>query len=147
DVGLQAVDGQDDPARPGPQPLQPAVVAEGHRQQLVVAVQQVGDGALADGQPAAGAVGVDRGHRAAKGVAEGADQGDDVEPELVAGQGEAALGLGAVGPVVGGAAGVAAAADGEVQPGEAVQGGDGAAVGVIRPQQSAAVRAVLAQGL
>jgi hypothetical protein len=61
------------------------------------------------------------------------------------GQGEAALGLGAVGPVVGRAVGVAAAADGEVEPRQPSQSGDGSPVGVIRPQALAAVRALTAQ--
>ena len=54
---------------------------------------------------------VDLGDAAVLGVAEASDQGDDVEAELVVGQGEAALGLGAVGAAVAGAVGVVAAAD------------------------------------
>ena len=46
DVGLQAVDGQDDPPLLLKQAVEPTVVGEGDGQQLVVAVQEVGDGAL-----------------------------------------------------------------------------------------------------
>ena len=52
-------------------------------QQLVVAVQQVGDAADADRHAAADQLGVDLGDAAVLGVAEAADQGDDVEAELV----------------------------------------------------------------
>ena len=71
---------------------------------------------------AAGQLGMDLGDAAVLGVAQGADQGDDVEAELVLGQGEAALGLGAVGDGVAGAVRVAAAADLEPEADRAVAG-------------------------
>ena len=53
DVGLQAVDGQDDAALGAQQRLQPLGIGRGQGPQLIVAVQQVGDGALGDDHPAA----------------------------------------------------------------------------------------------
>ena len=125
DVGLQAVDGQDHPAGGRRHPPQPLGVGEREGQQLVVAVQQVGDGAEAERHAAAGQVGVDLGDAAVLGVPQGADQGDDVEAELVLGQGEAALLLGAERDARSGGSGVMAAADLEAEPDGAVQGGDG----------------------
>ena len=63
-------------------------------QQLVVAVQEVADAARADRHAAAGQLGVDLRDAAVLGMAESADQGDDVEAELVLGQGEPPLLLG-----------------------------------------------------
>ena len=62
------------------------------------------------------------------GMAEAADQGDDIEAELVVGQGEEGFGFGAVGAVVAGAVRVGAAAELQGQAGDGVEGGDGAAI-------------------
>ena len=104
-------------------------------QQLVVAVQQVADAARADRHAAADQLGVDLRDAAVLGVAEPADQGDDVEAELVLRQGEAPLLLGPEAGPMAGAVGVAAAADLEPQPDEAVEGGDGAPGLVGRPER------------
>ena len=77
---------------------------------------------------------MDLGDAAVFGVAEAADQGEDVEAELVVGQGEVGLGLGAVGPVEAATGRVGAAADVQGQAGDGVQGGDGAEVGVVGPE-------------
>ena len=114
------------------------VSAQREGQQLVVAVQQVGDGAGADGHAAADQLGMDLGDAAVLGVPQGADRGDDVEAELVLGQGEAALLLGAERDAVAGAVGVAAAADLEPEPDGAVQGGDGPLGLVGGPERPAA---------
>ena len=74
DVGLQAVDGQDDAALRAEQRAQPLGVGGGQGPQLIVAVQQVGDGALGDDDPAAGQLAVDLGDAAVFGIAEPADQ-------------------------------------------------------------------------
>ena len=63
--------------------LQPAVVGQGDGEQFVVPVEQVGDGPLGHGHPAADEVGADLGDGPVLGVPEAADEGDDVEPELV----------------------------------------------------------------
>ena len=64
-----------------------------------------------DGQAAAAQGLVDLGDAAVSGVAEGADQGDDVEAEFVLGQGVEALRFGPVGLAVAAAVAVVAAAD------------------------------------
>ena len=95
---------------------------------------------------AAGQFLVDLGDAAVLGVAEAADQGQDVEAELVVGQGEVGLGLGAVGPVVAGAVGVGAAADAQGEADDAVEGGDGAVFAVGGPKEMTALRAVSGDG-
>ncbi len=147
DVGLQAVDGQDDAALRGQQPAQAAGVGQGDGQQFVVALQEVGDRPLGDGQAPGDQVLVDLGDGAVLGVAEGAEVGDDVQAELVLGQGVAALGLGPVGLQVAWAVGGVAAADVEHQPCQAQQGDDGAVVPVVGPHPSVAGGAVLVQGV
>jgi hypothetical protein len=96
-VGLQAVKGQDDPALPGEEPLQARGVGQRGREQLVGAVEQVGDGALRDRHTAAAQRRVDLGHGAVLVVAQCADQRDHVEAELVLGERPGGFGLGPVG--------------------------------------------------
>jgi site-specific DNA recombinase len=114
DVGLEAVDGQDDPTGLGRDPAQPLGVGAGQGEQFVVAVQEIGDGSLGDDDAAASQFGVDLGDAAVLGVAESADRGDDVEAELVVGQGEATLLLGPQTDATALAVGVAAGAELEV---------------------------------
>ena len=71
---------------------------------------------------------MDLGDAAVLGMAEPADQGHDIEAELVIGQGEVGLGLGPVGSEEAGAVGIGAASDRQGQPEDAVEGGDGAEV-------------------
>ena len=115
-----------------------AVSDSDERQQLVVAVQQVADAADADRHAAADQLGVDLRDAAVLGVAEPADQGDDVEAELVLRQGEAPLLLGAEAGLVAGAVGVAAAADLEAQADQPLQGDDGALGRGGRPERPGA---------
>jgi hypothetical protein len=68
---------------------------------------------------------MDLGDAAVLGMPQGADGGDDVEAELVLGQGEAALLLGPQRDGVAGAVRVATASDLEPEPDRAGQGGDG----------------------
>ena len=130
DIGLQSVDGQDDAALVAQQGLQPLGVGGRQGPELVVAVQEVGDGALSDDQAAAGQFPMDLGDAAVLGVAEPTDQGHDVEAEFVIGQGEMGLGLGPVGAEEAGAIEVVTASDGQGQAEDAIEGGDGAEVGV-----------------
>ena len=125
DVGLEAVDGQDHPAGGRRDPPQPPGVGEREGQQLVVAVQEVGDGAEADGHAAADQLGMDLRDAAVLGVAQGADQGDDVEAELVLRQGEAPLLLGAERDGVAGAERGRGSGGPGAGAGRALQGGDG----------------------
>ena len=73
DIGLQAVDGQDDAALRAQQRLQPLGIGRGQGPQFIVAVQEVGDGARGDDDPAAGQLAVDLGDAAVLGMAESAD--------------------------------------------------------------------------
>src|SRR3954464_10485349 len=73
DVGLQAVDGQDDAALVAQQRREPLGVGGGQGAEFVIAVQQVGDGADGDDDAAAGQRAVDLGDAAVLGVAEAAD--------------------------------------------------------------------------
>ena len=59
DIGLQAVDGQDHAARGRRHPTEASGVGEREGQQLVIAVQQVGDAPDADRHAASGQLGVD----------------------------------------------------------------------------------------
>ena len=128
DIGLQPIDGQDDATLVAQQRSQPLGVGRGQRPELVVAVQEVGDRALSDDQTAAGQFPVDLGDAAVLGMAEPTDQGHDVEPEFVIGQGEMGLGLGPVGAEEAGAIGIVTASDGQGQVEDAIEGGDGAEV-------------------
>jgi site-specific DNA recombinase len=127
DVRLQPVDRRDHLTGRGRDPPQPPGARAGQGQQLVVAVQEVGDAPQADRHAAAGQLGVDLRHAAALGMPKGADQGDDVEAELVLGQDQPALLLGPQRRAEPSAAAVAAAADLEAQADQPVEGGDGAA--------------------
>ena len=93
---------------------------------------------MQSGHAAAGQLGVDLGDAAVLGMPQGADQGDDVEAELVLGQGVAALLLGSERDVMAGAAGIATAADLEAEPDGAVEGGDGALADVGGPERPTA---------
>lgn len=74
-------------------------------------------------------------------VTEVADEGDDVEPELVVREGQAALGLGPVGLTNRRAVVVAAATDGEVESRDASESGEGAPIGVVGAEVATAVQA------
>src|SRR5206468_2917451 len=116
------------------------------RPQLVVAVQEVAGAADTDRHAAAAQLGVDPGGAAMPGMPRGADRGDDVAPEFVPRPGEGPLpGRPEAGPVPG-ALGVAAAADLEPEPDEAVQGHDGPPGRVGRPEPPPAGGAVAGVG-
>jgi hypothetical protein len=85
---------------------------------------------------------MDLGHAAVFGIAETADEGDDIEAEFVVGQGEVRFRLGSVRAVVAGAVGVGTASDVEGQSGDGVQSGDGAVVGVVKSEALVALGAL-----
>jgi hypothetical protein len=95
---------------------------------------ELGHGVDATVQAAAAEGLVDLGDAAVLAVAEVSDQGDDVEAELVLGQGIAALGFGAVRLTVTSAVGVVAAPDVEGESEQSGEGSDGAPVLVVGPQ-------------
>src|SRR5262249_20933425 len=119
----------------------------GQGQQLVAAVQQVGDGTRGQDDAARRQGLVDLRHGAVLGVAEGADVGHDVQAELVVGQGQASLGLGPAGGEGAAAAAAVAAADEQVEAADAVEGGDAAAVAVVGGQAVSAGGAGAGEGL
>ena len=111
DIRLEAIERQDHPALPDQGRPQPVVVGQRGRHELIVAVEQVGDAAKADGHAPADELGVDFGDAAVLGVAESADEGDDVEAELVLRQDQPPLLLGPSWHAEPLAAAIAAAAD------------------------------------
>src|SRR4051794_10818772 len=110
------------PRWPRKYPPQPARVGQAGGEQLVVAVQQVGNAPLGDLQPAPAQGGVDFRHTAVVAVAQHPDQGDNVEAELLLRQRQRALRLRPIGDVKARAARVLAAADPQPQPHPAGQG-------------------------
>jgi hypothetical protein len=76
------------------------------------------------------------------GVAQGADQRDEIQAELVLGQSESPLGLGSQGPSEAGAIPVATASDLDGHADGPVAGDDGAAVGVGGPEGQSTFGAV-----
>jgi hypothetical protein len=147
DIRLQPVERQDRSPLPGQNAAQAVIVGERGRDQLVVAVEQVGDRALRDRHPALAQAAVDLGHAAMLAVAPGADQRDDVEAELVLRQHDGPLGFRPVGPVVAGAGRVLAAADAQPQADQARERGHRVPVVVAVAQPAAAGRAGPVNGL
>jgi hypothetical protein len=92
----------------------------------------------ADRHAASGQLGMDLGDAAVLGMPRGADGGDDVEAELVLGQGDPALPLGAERDTAARAMGVATPPDPEAKPGRAGEGGDGSLGLVGGPERPAA---------
>jgi hypothetical protein len=74
---------------------------------------------------------VDRGEAAVLSRTEPADPRPHVEAELVMGQGEVGLGLGPMRAEEAGTLGIGTASDGEREPDDAIEGGDGAEVVII----------------
>ena len=141
DVRLEAVDRQDHaPGRPG-QATDAAGVGHGQGEQLVVAVQEAGDAADADGHAATCQLGVDLRDAAVPGVPQRPDQGDDVQAELVLRQGEAALLLRPERGAMARAGAVTAAPDLDGEADQALRGGDDAVALVRGPERPAAGRA------
>ena len=124
-VGLEPVDGQDHPAGLGRDRLEPGGVRARQGRQFVVAIQGVADVPLADCDAAADQLGVDLRDAAVLGVAGSADQGDDVEAALVLRQDIPPLRLGSEANAMARALRVAAAADLEPEPDQALEGDDG----------------------
>ncbi len=127
--------------------MQAVTVGRGQGAQLVVAVQEVADGAWGDGDAPAGQLLVDLGEAAMLGVTQSPYRGQHVEAKLVVGQGQEGLGFGMEGAMKGGTVGVGGAAYVHRQSPDGVEGGDGAAVGVRGPEDVVAFRAMRGDGL
>ena len=121
--------------------MQPLAVSRGQSAQLIVAVQEIADGAQSDGNAAARQLLVDLGDTAMLGVAEASDQGQDIEAELVVRQGQEGFRFRPTGAVVAQAVRVGAAANAQSESGDGVECGDGTVFAVGCPQEMAALRA------
>src|ERR671929_361600 len=128
DIGLQPIQGQEHPALASQNGSQPLIVAQRHGQQLLVALQQVGDAALADHHAPLAQGAVDLRHAAVLAMAKRAHARDHVQGELMLGERNGAFRLGPMGAVALRAGGALATADLEAQPHRPVQGDHGAAV-------------------
>src|SRR5438270_5170410 len=111
-------------------------IGQGQGEQLIIAVQQVGDAPLADGHSSASQLAMDLGDAAVLGVAERADGGNEVESELALWQCDPTLRLGSHRSAEGRTVGGAAAADLDSQPEGATESDDGAVVGIGGPEWS-----------
>ena len=145
DIGLQAVDGQDHAAFALGHPPEAVGVGQRQGEQFIVPVEQVGHAALTDGHATADHLGVDLGDAAVLGVAQGADQRDEVQAELVLGQDETPFGLRSQGPPVPRAVGLPAAADLDDKSDGPVESDHRAAIGVGGPKRRATLRAARGQ--
>src|SRR5205823_7569315 len=134
DIGLHAIDRQDDAALDAGHVPEAFGIGQGQGEQLIIAVQQVGDTPLADGHSSAGQLPIDLGDTAMVGVAERADGGHDVESELALGQCDPTLRLGPHRSAAARTVGGAAAPDLDRQPEGAAESDDGAVVGIGSPE-------------
>ncbi len=78
DIRLQPIERQNDPALRGQEVLQGAALHQPGGQQFIIAVEQVGDAALRNGDTPGREVGVDLGHAAMLAVAQSPDQRHDI---------------------------------------------------------------------
>ena len=132
--GLEPVDGQDDPALLLEALLEPGLVREAQGEQLVVAFQQIGDGALGDSNLALAQHPMDFQDAAMLTVAQGADERDDVKPKFAVGQGPPAFLFGANRLTVVRTLPVMATADAQGEAADIVEGGDGPSRVVASPE-------------
>ena len=146
DIRLQAVESQDDPALPGQEPPQAMAVGQGGREELVIAVEQIGDAALCDHHASLAQGGVDLRDGAVVAMTQGSNERHDVKAERVLGQRQSALSLGPIRPVVARTRDALAAADLQVQAHSARERHQGAAVLVADPHRAAAGRAEATHG-
>jgi hypothetical protein len=94
DIRLHAVDGHDDRAVLAEGRGQTLAVGGRQRAQFIVAAEEGRDGAFGEDNVAAREVLVNFGDAAVVGVAQGTDEGQDVEAKLVAWEGDSAFSLG-----------------------------------------------------
>jgi hypothetical protein len=96
-VGLEAIEGQDDPAVGRGKAPQATGIWEREAEQVIIALQEVGDGAWGHGHPTVAHGMMDCGATAVVGIALAPHEGHDIEAELGLGQGEAAFGFRPIG--------------------------------------------------
>ncbi len=154
DVGLQAIERQDDLLLVAQALAQAPLVAQPERDEFLIALDQMRHRALGDREPAGQQLLMDLGHAAVLGEAQRADQGDDVQAELAVRQRPAALLLRPVRPAIPGTGWLATQPHHQGQGVEPVEGSDGAPAVVGDVRRAAAVRtaalvgfeAILARG-
>ena len=122
DVGLEAVDGQDHPAGRRRSPAGGVRVGAATGQEFIVTVQEIGDGAEAEGHVAAGEFGMDLGDAPALGMPQGPTRAMTSRPNSWSGRANRASASGRRGVGAAGAGMVVAAADVEPEPDPAAPG-------------------------
>jgi hypothetical protein len=147
DIRLQSVKSQDHATLPRQRGAQAIIVAKRGRDELIVAVEQMGDRAFRDRHAPLAQAAVDLGHAAVLAVAQGTDQRDHLKAELVLRQHDGTLGFRPVGLVITRAARVLAAADLQAQADQARERGHRVPVVVAVAQPTTAGQAVLAECL
>ena len=75
------------------------------------------------------------------GIAQAADEGDNIESELVVWQCEGAFDFGTIRPFMGRASGEVAATNGEIEPSDTGERVEGPVVGIVGPKMAATVQA------
>lgn len=96
-VGLQAVEGHEDPALGRGDAVETIGILEGEAEQFIITLQEVGDCTLGHRDPVVDQGLMDLRDAAVLRIASSAHKGDDIEAELVLGQGQAAFGFRAIG--------------------------------------------------
>jgi hypothetical protein len=122
--------------------MQPLAVCGGQGTEFVVAVEEVADRAQGDGDATARQLLVDLGDAAMLSMTKASDECQDVEAELVVGQGQEGLGFRATGATVARTVGVWTATNEQGEAGSGVEGGDGAVLALGGPKEMTAFRAV-----
>jgi hypothetical protein len=85
DIGLQAIEGENDPALGLGDPLEASSVSEREGEQFIVAFEQIGDRPRGDNHSTVAQVLMDFGQTAVLRVTQGADPGDDIQAKLMLG--------------------------------------------------------------
>ena len=140
-VGLEAIERQDHLALRAEERPEPLVIGQAERDQFLIAVDEVGDSALRQGNAAGEQALVDFGHAAMLSIAQPADERDDIEAEFAMWERPGTFFLRAIGLMKAGAGGGDAAADVERQAVDPRQGGNGALRIVDGPKRSLALGA------
>jgi hypothetical protein len=96
-VGVEAIEGQEDPALGLGETLETICVGKIESDEFIVALEEIGDGPLGNSATAFAQGVMEFWDTPVMGIAQGADVSHDIETERVFGQGQATFGLGAIG--------------------------------------------------
>jgi hypothetical protein len=141
-IGLEAIERQDDPALGVGEALEAIGVLQREAEQFIIAIQELSDRPLGYGDTSIAQRLMDFRDAAVLAIASVAHPGDDIEAELVLGEGQAAFGFRAIGFTKLQAGGVEAAANLQRETQNGLQGREGAVVVVSGPHGIAAAWAV-----